>query len=118
MAVTLCDWIKVATPVILLMICMFSASRRFDFFPKAALIDIVPNYAPCKNVKAADQFDLCKSEINTAYGKARSACRGYLGQLNSCKQSWSYNPCKTQQSNVEGCVYSVVKEAVDKWSST
>lgn len=113
------EYIKLFFLIVLILICTYSALRKFtsliSYFENDNINSnnneenyrIKPNYQLCKKYETQQTIDKCKEIINNNIVLVNSKCSGYVQQFVKCRDSRHTECMKTSIDNLEGCANSV-----------
>ncbi len=114
----------------LLALCFISAVNKFYFAPvkdiaisQTKLPQSFYDYKTCDAVNSCNSCNdkskmkkQCLDEFHSEYEQAVNKCNGFLKNLYMC-QSKRQSGCHAETSNLEGCIKSIVKDSIVKWSN-
>lgn len=122
------DYGKVSILLIITILCFWSYFDKFYISSSSGSgfkkITIDTDYQACMQVSssqhiAADQRDAmtqqCRVEIAAAYQTAKHECKGYLANLNSCREAHVSN-CAAQVQTTESCYQVLTDPTTAKWN--
>lgn len=123
MTYTKADVVKIVALIAIFSFLAYNGLSLWIFGSTTEVVKVQINtdYRPCDAILqcnlCSDKEGLtrsCRTEVDAVFQVARSKCRGYINNLQSCRNKRQGN-CGIDVKNVEGCVIAVTQKVENKW---
>lgn len=116
------DVVKISVLVLIFVFLTYNAASKFWPVPQAEVkVQVIPDFSPCKAlmqcITCIDKENLiktCNAEVKDVFLKAEVKCKGYISNLQRCKNKHR-GPCSIESESADGCINSATTKVVSKW---